>query len=187
MNGLALYFSMHTPMSMPCCDYFLEYVKRRLIPKKEHLIRQGEICGQFGFVETGLLRSYYIRDKKEVNTRFMQDGDCCSLPESFFYQVPARENIQALEDSYVYYLENRELQAMYRYFPETNASGRIWLEERQVLDERRMEAMWMGQARDRYQWFAEKFPDLMARVPGKHLASYLGISEVKMSQLIHEG
>ena len=187
MNGLSSYFSKYAPMSRRCCDDLLDIAQHQMVLRKEHLFTAGQVCDKFCFAESGLLRGYYKQGNKEVTVRFMREGDCCITPESFYHQVKGTEYVQALEDSLIYFVSYRELQLLFHEHPELNASARIWTEVNRVLYERRVEGMWKGHARGRYNWLMQRFPDLLKRVPGKHLASYLGISEVKMSQMIHGG
>jgi CRP-like cAMP-binding protein len=42
----------------------------------------------------------------------------------------------------------------------------------------------VGTANDRYEWLAQEQPELLQRVPQKHLASYLGITPVSLSRLL---
>jgi hypothetical protein len=41
----------------------------------------------------------------------------------------------------------------------------------------------MQSAQDRAIWFANQYTDLFQRVPGKYLASYLGMTEAMLSRL----
>jgi hypothetical protein len=41
----------------------------------------------------------------------------------------------------------------------------------------------MQTARERYQFLLDRFPDLVQRVPGKYLASYLDMNEYTLSKI----
>ena len=44
-------------------------------------------------------------------------------------------------------------------------------------------AMYQYDAMDRYQWFLRAYPDLHRHVSGKHVASFLGMTQVTLSRL----
>ena len=46
-----------------------------------------------------------------------------------------------------------------------------------------MMAMWMQSADERLNWLAGSAPELVQRVPAKYLASYLGITEGRLSTI----
>jgi CRP-like cAMP-binding protein len=146
-------------------------------------LKAGQVCNNIYFVEKGLLRSYYIKDSKEISSSFMKEGDMCIAVESFLTQTSSQEYIQAIEDSVVQYISYDELQRIYKDYAEFNKIGRVLIERCQVLSVQRMTGMWMQKADDRYAWLMEHFPVLFQRVPGKYLASYLGITEGMLSNI----
>ena len=122
-------------------------------------------------------------DDKEVSSWFMKEGDVIISVESFFKQSVSRESIQALDNSVLHYITFRELQFAYKQFTEFNFIGRVLTEKYYALSEQRLYAIRMQRAADRYIYLMEHHPDLILRVPSKHLASYLGITEVTFSNI----
>lgn len=183
MITLLRYLRSIHPLSEALRDHLEDIVKEKELSRKEYLLRAGQICSNIYFIESGLLRSYYFKGGKEVSSCFMKEGDICTSVESFFTQQYGQENIQAVEDCIVYYISYEELQFIYRNFSEFNTIGRILVERCCLQTVQRITAMWMQRAHDRYAWLANAFPDLLQRVPAKYLASYLGITEVMLSNI----
>ena len=113
----------------------------------------------------------------------MKEGDVIVSVESFFNQSPSYEAIQALEDCTLYYITYDELQFIFRNFMEFNFIGRILIEKYYTLSERRLYSLRMQKAQDRYKYLMDHHPELILRVPSKHLASYLGIAEPTLSTI----
>jgi CRP/FNR family transcriptional regulator, anaerobic regulatory protein len=175
------------PLSPQLLDYLERNLKTRDLPRKAYLLRAGHICRQVYFVQKGLLRCYYEKDGHEISSWFMKEGDIMISVESFYQQRSSYESIQALEESTLHYLEYNELQHLYRQYPEFNYIGRVLTEKYYCLSERRLYAIRMQRAQERYDYLLEHHPELVLRVPAKYLASYLGITEVTMSKIRSRG
>ena len=183
MISLLRYFRGIQPLSEGLRDNLEDTLRQKNIDKKDFLLKAGQVCGNIYFVEKGLLRSFYIKDEKEISSRFSKEGDICVSVESFLTQQYSQENIQALEDTTVFFLSYDDLQRIYRDFPEFNKIGRVLLERCVVQSEVWMTAMWTSKSADRYDWLVRQHPDLPQRVSAKHLASYLGVTESMISKV----
>lgn len=171
------------PLSEPLKEHLYSVFKQKALRKKEYLLKAGHVCRHIYFIENGLVRCFYLKDDIEVSSWFMKGGDVIASVESFFSQTPSYESIQALEDTTVFYLEHRELEAIYRKFIEFNFVGRILLQKYYMLSEQRLYSLRMQRSQERYDYLLEHHPELILRVPAKYLASYLGITEVTMSKI----
>ena len=171
----------------PLSDGLLGYLSANLaykeLGKKGWLLRAGNVSRQICFIESGLLRCFYIRDGNEVCSWFMKEGDIIISVESFFTQKPGYETIQAIEPCALHYISYEQLQSAYRHFPEFNFIARVLTEKYYALSEQRLYAIRMQRAPERYRYLMENHPELILRVPSKWIASYLGITEVTLSAL----
>ncbi len=107
----------------------------------------------------------------------MKEGDVIISVESFFKQSVSCENIQALEECVLYYINYDELQYIYRQFAEFNFIARVLTEQYYTLSEQRLYSIKMQRSYERYQYLIDRFPELVQRVPPKFIASYLGIQK----------
>jgi len=181
MHELLLFLNSISSLSDDLKSYLSYVIKTRQIAKKEYLLKAGHVCRNICFVESGLLRCFYINGETEVCSWFMKEGDIIISIESFYQQKESYESIQALEDCTLFYIEYAELSYIYRNFPEFNTTGRLLTEKYYQLWAQQLYALRMKQAPDRYAWLMEQYPELILRVPAKYLASYLGITEVMLS------
>jgi len=171
------------PLSESLQEHLLHILKEKKLSKKEYLLKAGRICEHIYFIQSGLVRCFYLNETAEVSSWFMKEGDVIISVESFFQQKPSNEYLQALEDSTVHYITYTELQNTYRQFPEFNFIGRILTEKYYTLSEQRLYSIRMKNGAERYQFLMDNFPELILRVPSKYLASYLGITEVWLSKI----
>ena len=143
------------------------------VKKGEILQQKGALDSKVYVVEKGLLRSYSI-DKKGKEHIFMFAPEGWTIADSQGREKPCDLFIDALEDSTVLVLTknlNRE---------EKNAEGLI---RRISVLQQRIILLMSASAIERYEHFAETYPDIMQRVPQKMIASYLGITPEALSKV----
>jgi CRP-like cAMP-binding protein len=161
-------------------------VQYRRLEKGEYILKAGEVCRHLYFVSKGLLRCYYLTGKDnevEVSTWFMKGADVCVSIDSFYDQVESYEFIHALEACEVFFISYEDLEEAYKEFVDFNVVGRIltlkYLKEwaRQLRGIRKLSAT------ERYLALEERDRDLVLRVQGKYLASYLDMEAETLSRI----
>jgi CRP-like cAMP-binding protein len=171
------------PISNDLRDALEDNLHAKEVDKKDFLLRAGQICSNIYFVERGLLRSYYLNDGKEISSGFSKENELCVSIESFFSQQYGIEYIQALEASYVYYINYQYYQHLLKEFPEFHAVCRILLQDCLCRKCKRLSAMWMEMAEEKYKWLFSQSPELFQRASNKDIASYLGITQGMLSTI----
>jgi len=166
-------------------DYYLEYGQFRSFPRHAFLLKAGDICKHIYFVESGVLRCFHRKGGKEISSWFAREGDFCWSAESFLQQQETLEYIQVVEDAVVCYLSYAGLQCICTDFPVFGMLEKTVTQRHLFLCQQKMQAMWMQQSPAKLAWFIRQFPGLMGKVPGKYIASYLGITEVMLSRLLN--
>jgi len=155
----------------------------RTIRKKSFLLKAGHTCREVFFIRKGLVRCYYYSDEQEINACFMKENDWLVAIESFYEQTPSYEWFQAIEDTELVAINRHQLRWLLEQYPELNDFARV-LTQHYYREWRSQLLALRGQpAMARYQWLLDKHPDLILRVPGKWLASWLGMAEVTFSKI----
>lgn len=183
METLLNFLNTIWPLSEGLKEYLFLHINLKEIPKKEYLLKAGQISRNVCFIQKGLLRCFYLKDGKEVSSWFMKEGDVIFSISSFYEQKAGFEYIQALEDCALFYITYDELEYIYHTFMEFNYVGRkLTIKYHQLWDEQ-LYSIRMQSAEERYDWLMTNHPELIQRVPAKHLASWLDITEVTLSQM----
>jgi CRP/FNR family transcriptional regulator, anaerobic regulatory protein len=183
MEALLAYLESIYPLSDGLKTHLGQVLKTKEIPRKGYLLKAGHFSRNICFIGKGLLRCFYMRDGHDISSWFMKEGDVIVSVESFFLQKESYESIQALEDTLIYYISYDELQKIYRQFSEFNFIGRVLTERYYIQSEQRLFSIRMMRSQERYDYLMEHHSELVLRVPAKHLASYLGITEVTLSKI----
>ncbi len=155
---------------------------RAEIPTETWLLREGQICRHLYFIESGLLRFAFLKDGTEVTKFFTEAPYMFTAQQSFNLRVPAREGIQAIEDSIVWRMNHDDAFRLLEL--------KIWSEfirklvqEVQFFTEEILTEMQTETAENRYRALLQDSPELIQRVPLKYLASYLGVAQPSLSRI----
>ena len=86
-----------------------------LVPMKfqkgETILEEGKVCSALYFVDKGMVRQYYYKNKKDVTEHFSFEGRIVFCIESFLKQEPSRLIVEALENSVLYAIPHDALTA----------------------------------------------------------------------------
>ncbi|WP_339916789.1 Crp/Fnr family transcriptional regulator [Yeosuana marina] len=164
----------------------LEKVLKRLkLKKKEFLIKEGETCSFIGFQETGVLRSYILKDGNEFNIDFYLPDCIVSSYTSFLTQTPSVGYIQALSESEIYIINLSDYTRLLKENSEYYKLGNYISDSLFIRKCKREASLLMDSANDRYTFLLTLFPQIEQLVPQYHIASYLGIKPESLSRIKH--
>lgn len=123
MENLIQILQNITPLSEDLKAYLSENIKPTVYTKKHILLEPGQTSNRMYFVESGLLRGYYLKDGKEVTTWFMAENEFVISILSFYSQNPSYEYIEVLEDSKLWSLSYEKVQQAYSFFSNSTSLG----------------------------------------------------------------
>ena len=159
------------------------YLNVRVIKKRNFLIREGTVCNHVSFINSGLLRMYYLKNDKEKILGFCTDNCYISEYKSFLTRKPAQLFIQAIEDTEVIETNYDDLQKLYKEVPEANFLGRMISEQLFIEMSDQSISEINETIEQRYNKLIEEQPWLLQRVPQYMIASYLGITPEALSRV----
>jgi CRP/FNR family transcriptional regulator, anaerobic regulatory protein len=184
MEAIFEVFNSIYPVSKDLATYLASNIKCLQLKKGEFLVKKHRVNTIGSFVNSGLLHCYYLEKDKKITSWFLQEKSLAISVQSFFSQKPSYEFIQALEPSEIYYLTHQELEIAYKKFMELNYIIRELLQEYYMLKEEHAYQLQKGStAKSRFDWFANAFPEITTRVPKRHIASFLGVTEETLSRI----
>jgi CRP-like cAMP-binding protein len=157
----------------------------RHFEKKVLVLTAGEQENYISFVQKGLLRKYFYRDKEEVITHIAKENDLVSSSASFLSGHPSLYNIEALEPTTLISLSRNNLEKLYSSSTKMERMGRLilidWLLKKENWEQSRI----LSGPRERFLQFVQEHTILLERVPQKYLASYLNIKPETFSRYKH--
>ncbi|WP_298545701.1 cyclic nucleotide-binding domain-containing protein [uncultured Aquimarina sp.] len=156
--------------------------RRKELPKNYNLLEQGKICKNLYFLENGLLRFFILKDGSEITKFFTIAPYCFTSQASFNSKKPSNEYIQTIEKSIVWettFEENQELLKLKSW----NSFACKITQEVQFFTEEILEELQTETAENRYRKLLKNQPELLQRIPLKHLASFFGVAPQSLSRI----
>lgn len=151
---------------------------------KGFLLSEHKVCSDIHFIVHGLVRTYYVRDGKEITTYLASDQGFVSSYPSFINQTPSIENIQCIEATTTLSVSYRDMQELYRLIPQWEKIGRILAEQTLLCFSDRLFKLQSVPAKEKYLEFLRTSPDkIVRRTPLLHIASFLGIAPESLSRI----
>ena len=165
---------------------FVSHLKIQTVKKKDHVIETGQVCKEVGFIVSGSVRFYHVKDGQEITNYFCLDHEFVSSYRSFIQQLPGYTNIQALEDTLLITFTNQDIQQLLAN-PLTaykmERFGRLIAEYLICCYEDRVISFITQTPEERYIKLLESNSRLLQRIPQHYLATYLGITPVSLSRI----
>ncbi|MEM8507764.1 MAG: Crp/Fnr family transcriptional regulator [Bacteroidota bacterium] len=156
--------------------------RRKELPKNFNILEQGKICKNLYFLERGLLRYFVLKDGNEVTKFFTIAPYCFTSQVSFNSGKPSKEYIQTIEPSVVWatsFNKNEQLLQLKSW----NSFARKLTQEVQFFTEEILGELQSVTAENRYQKLVKNQPELLQRIPLKHLASFFGVAPQSLSRI----
>jgi CRP-like cAMP-binding protein len=167
-------------------NVFASYLKIKFIKKKDHIIESGQVCKEIGFIVSGSVRFYHVKDGEEITNYFCLDSEFISSYRSFLQQAPGHTNIQALEDTLLITFTHQNIQQLLAN-PLTaykmERFGRLIAEYLICCYEERVIGFITQTPEERYITLLQSNSRLLQRIPQHYLATYLGITPVSLSRI----
>lgn len=173
----------------------MKKILEQIIPAFDDILtavhyRRGEIVhesstksNQIYIVKSGILRSYYFQNGNDITAHFATEYSIIGAVDSLLKKKRSIYSIEALEDSEVLLLDYNEMECFLDEHPKLERLARQ-ISQFLYLDlVERLEGMMFLSAKDRYDHFINRYPNLSQKVNLGHIASYLGITQETLSRI----
>jgi CRP-like cAMP-binding protein len=164
--------------------YYSSKLRVKEFKKKSIVLNEGNVCRDVFFINSGLLRVYFVDNNGEEKTfHFALENTFATDYESFLKVIPANYSIQAMEDTQVVSMSLEMLQEGYEKLRYGEKLGRQLAEDYFFMFNNKIQSFYTRTPLERYNDLTTKFPEIFQRVPQHYIASFLNISPVHLSRL----
>ena len=186
MNQFIAHFKALTKVSDDLEKELISRSNPIFVDKGEFLHKAGSTCKKTYWIQKGLLRTYYLKDGKEITDVFASEGEWITSVQSFIKKEPDQYYLQAIENSEVYALSNIDLMFLFQNFHEMERFGRITMSLNYIRLAEKLESYQFSLAKDKYVHFCKVYHSILNRLPLGMVASYLGITQETLSRIRKE-
>ena len=171
------------PLSDEALSLFIAETERVSFPKG-HLLIRSDVKEKYSyFIIKGYARGFFYKEDRDVTIWFASSGMSLLSMNGYMFGSAGYENIELLEECDLLKISNDALNRLFDRNIELANWGRrmsdqIILELEKLI----MERCFIS-ASERYHLLIEQEPEILQKVPLRHIASYLGISQVSLSRI----
>lgn len=187
MENLINYLLQYGQLNSQQIDLVKNSVESIKLGIGDYFSEAGKTANRVAFVQKGILRvCYYSRNGDEITRYFIDENNFAVDLNSFNFQIPSGEYIQAIIPTKLLVFNRSNLK---------NLSDTIigWdkiiskITNKALIEKvNRISPMLAEDAKTRYTEFHNRFPALVNRIPLNYLASYIGITKNSLSRIRRE-
>jgi CRP-like cAMP-binding protein len=152
--------------------------------KKGELVHNADtVCTKSYFITKGLLRTYFLKDGKEISEYFSSEEEWVNSPRSFRQRQLDIYYIDAIENTDAFCLHVNDLVYLFDHFPEMERYARLSMGTAFGHFMERITSLRFTTAKEKYVHFCETYHNIYHRIPLGMVASYLGITQETLSRI----
>ncbi len=158
-------------------------IKPIVFKKGELVLDADNISKKSYFITKGILRTYFIKDGKEISEYFSTTDEWVNSPRSFRQREKDIYYIDAIEETEAFFINISDLGFLFDNFPEMERYARLSMGTVFGHFMERITSMRFTTAKEKYEHFLITYADIHHRIPLGMVASYLGITQETLSRL----
>jgi CRP-like cAMP-binding protein len=183
MDNLKKYIRNLTGFSEESWTILFDCLTEQKFKKGDTLLNPGEVCNSIFFISSGLCKSSYNVDGKEINTAFYFENDFATNIKSLTTGTKSEYEITAYENLITVRFEKAKILSAYEKSQEIETFGRKLLEIIVSKQEEHSNSFILLTPQQRYENLILTRPDFLQRISLTQIASYLGVSRETLSRI----
>ncbi|MBQ4520649.1 MAG: Crp/Fnr family transcriptional regulator [Bacteroidaceae bacterium] len=153
------------------------------LAKGEIFIKEGDIARYVHYVEKGMVRQFYYKNKRDLTEHISYEGNVVICLESYLRQEPTRLMAETLEPSIIWRISKENFYRLTEEIREVELFYRKIFEYSLLVSQQKADDMRFETAHDRYRLLMERHPEIIKRAPLVHIASFLQMTPETLSRV----
>lgn len=161
-----------------CKQHIKRVAKETHIAKGDFFLKLDDEVDDISFVESGLLRSYWMKDGHKITHDLYVEMECCTPVKSWYCSIKSEEEIQAIEDTVIITLPLDDIVTLGNTYMEFRImiSFHLWSNWGAIAELNNIYRF--CDEKGRYDWFRANYAsDTFERVPAQYLAEFIGVDQ----------
>lgn len=164
-------------------DSLASIIESSKAAKGELILGNGQIAKYLYYVESGLLRQFYYKHRRDITEHFSCEDNIAICITSTFRGEPTRLLIEALEPTVYHRISFSELNDLLKTSLAINRLYQKILEWALIVSQEKADSWRFESVRERYQRFQQEYPEAARRASVNHIASYLLMTPESLSRV----
>lgn len=162
---------------------FFSKIQFQTYEKGQLLEESGKICKNLHLIVEGAVRSYYLKENRDITVSFTLENEFITSMHSFITRKPSYENIEALEKTVSGKISQEDLWGLFDRFPSLERNYRLILERYYIALEEQLIFTKFKSAKERYLELMENRPKVIQKASVGQIASFLDMSIETLSRI----
>jgi CRP-like cAMP-binding protein len=165
---------------------FTQHLTFSTLKKKNYFAEYGKVCDKFGYIVTGSVRYFHVKDGVDITGYFSFENEFLSSYKSYITGQPSTNYIQALEDTRIINISKKDMEAMLNnpmLAYKMERFGRLVAEYYLCCYEDRVTSFITQSPEERYLQLLSTGREILQRMPQHYIANFLGITPVSLSRI----
>lgn len=142
-----------------------------------------QVCSSLYFVNSGVVRVFFVQDGNEITNHLCGAGDFVTAFNSFITQSRSHEVLQCVNDCTLLQISKRDLDTLLQHSQKWAEFGRRIYETSLACKEQRTNDLITLSAEARYLKLLTERPAIVQQVPVQYIASFLGMKPESLSRI----
>lgn len=182
-ESLKIFTSRFETLSEEESKALLRIFKPISIKKKEHLFIENQMVKEIYFVSDGILRGYYIKDGNEITSNFLFGPTIFTELNTVRNLIPTKINMQAITEVQCLVAPFSELEKLTFKYEKIESIFMKFVEHLYLFGLSRQHSFIYDSPQERYLKLFNERPKVIASIPLKFIASYLGVKPETLSRI----
>ena len=165
---------------------FTQHLSFSTLKKKHYFAAPEKPCDKVGFILSGSVRYFHVKDGEEITGYFSFENEYLSSYKSFLTGLPGYTYVQALEDTKLITFTRRDMDEMLAnpmLAYKMERFGRLIAEHYLCCYEDRVASFVTQTPEERYLQLLSTGKEILQRMPQHYIANFLGITPVSLSRI----
>ena len=165
---------------------FSQHLTFTSLKKKQFYAVPDKVCDKVGFIVSGTMRYFHIKDGQDITSYFSFENELVSPYKSYLTNQPGFTYIQALEDTFLINFTRSAMEQMLAnpmLAYKMERFGRLVAEHYLCCYEDRVASFVTQTPEERYLQLLSTGKEVLQRMPQHYIANFLGITPVSLSRI----
>lgn len=173
----------HCSLSKEQVHELAEVLVCKKYKKGERILDAGDVCKAILFIEKGMTRQFYFKNKKDLTEHIGYEGGAIMCLESLLKQEPTQLMVEALEPIILWEIPKAEMDRLSLEDAEIGTFYRKFFEFSLIESQVKADTLRFEPAHERYSKLLQLHPEILKRAPLVYIASLLQMTPETLSRV----